>query len=336
MHIAFTIMSNKQQFIKFNFQCDTPKLEWFSDLEIPSFRTVDVIGLQIKDVDSIIYLNDEGQVINLARSTGTDKQNENGIRNSLAYQGIDINSLPPVCLDTNELIDGFTRQGALVGLETKKYVYLVTKLKEGFTIDDAIDEMGLGLNLHSQSKSATIADFKKRLNNYIIRFKESNNVKFSLNDGIQWFNQILNIFSDEQIEKAVEDTLKGIRSKENMESYNKAEAERKSSKILNINKNAILALNSSSSTYIDRGIVEALSYFDETGSVPTVVAFLNKIEAEDAEAERKKVSKRIKSLNNVMIRLMNEYKKDPDFNLINFAGFVPQVIGKENQIVKPQ
>ena len=121
-----------------------------------------------------------------------------------------------------------------------------------------------------------------------------------------------------------------------MESYNKAEAERKSSKILNINKNAILALNSSSSTYIDRGIVEALNYFDETGSVPTVVAFLNKIEAEDAEAERKKVSKRIKSLNNVMIRLMNEYKKDPDFNLINFAGFVPQVIGKENQIVKPQ
>ena len=83
-----------------------------------------------------------------------------------------------------------------------------------------------------------------------------------------------------------------------MESYNKAEAERKSSKILNINKNAILALNSSSSTYIDRGIVEALSYFDETGSVPTVVAFLNKIEAEDAEAERKKVSKRIKSLSN--------------------------------------
>ena len=60
------------------------------------------------------------------------------------------------------------------------------------------------------------------------------------------------------------------------------------------------------------------------------------IEAEDAEAERKKVSKRIKSLNNVMIRLMNEYKKDPDFNLINFAGFVPQVIGKETQIVKPQ
>jgi len=215
-------------------------------------------------------------------------------------------------------------------------VYLVTKLKEGFTIDDAIDEMGLGLNLHSQSKSATIADFKKRLNNYIIRFEESNDVKFSLNDGIQWFNQILNIFSDEQIEKAVEDTLRGIRSRENMESYNKAEAERKSSKILNINKNAILALNSSSSTYIDRGIVEALNYFDETGSVPTVVAFLNKIEAEDAEAERKKVSKRIKSLNNVMIRLMNEYKKDPDFNLINFAGFVPQVIGKENQIVKPQ
>lgn len=328
--------NNKQHFIKFNFKCDTPQLEWYSDLKIPSFRTVDVIGLEILDVSSIKYLNDDGQVVNLARSTGTDKQNENGIRNSFITQGIDINSVPPVCLDTKELIDGFTRHGSLVGLGTQKYVYLVTKLREGFTIDDAIDEMGLGLNLHPQSKSATLSDFKKRLNSYVTRFEESNNTKFTLDDGKQWFDRIPNIFSDEQIEKAVEDTLKGVRSKENMESYTKAEAEKRCSKILNIDKKSILAFNSSSSTYIDRGIVEALTYFDENGTVPTVVAFLNKVEAEDADAERKKVVKRIKSLNNVMIRLMNEYKKDPEFNLIDFAGFAPQIIGKEDQIVKPQ
>jgi hypothetical protein len=328
--------SNKQHFIKFNFKCDTPQLEWYSDLKLPTFRTVDVIGLEIMNVSDIKYLNDDGQVVNLARSTGTDKQNENGIRNSFINQGIDINSIPPVCLDTKELIDGFTRHGSLVGLDTQKYVYLVTKLKEGFTIDDAIDEMGLGLNLHPQSKSATLSDFKKRLSSYIPRFEESNNTKFELDDGKKWFDRIPNVFSDEQIEKAVEDAIKGIRSKENMESYTKAEAEKKCSKFLNINKNSILALNSSSSTYIDRGIVEALNYFDENGTVPTVVAFLHKVEAEDADAERRKVIKRIKSLNNVMIRLMNEYKKDPEFNLINFAGFAPQVIDKEHQIVKPQ
>jgi len=328
-------MNNKQNFIKHNFKCDTPQLEWYRDLVIPTFRTVDVIGLEIMNTNDIIYLNDDGQVVNLARSTGTDKQNENGIRNSLNHQGIDINSLPPVCLDTKQLIDGFTRHSSILDLGAQKYVYLVTKLKEGFTIDDAIDEMGLGLNLHPQSKSATLLDFKKRLTNYITRFEESNNTKFTVTDGEEWFDRIPNVFSDEQIEKAVEDSIRGIRSKENMCSYNKVQAEKKCSEILNIDKNNILALNTSSSTYIDRGIVEALNYFDENGTVPTVVAFLSKVEAEDADAERRKVMRRIKALNNVMIRLMNEYKKDPEFNLINFVGFAPQVIDKEKQIVKP-
>jgi len=328
-------MNNKQNFIKHNFKCDTPQLEWYRDLVIPTFRTVDVIGLEIMNTNDIIYLNDDGQVVNLARSTGTDKQNENGIRNSLNHQGIDINSLPPVCLDTKQLIDGFTRHSSILDLGAQKYVYLVTKLKEGFTIDDAIDEMGLGLNLHPQSKSATLLDFKKRLTSYITRFEESNNTKFTVTDGEEWFDRIPNVFSDEQIEKAVEDSIRGIRSKENMCSYNKVQAEKKCSEILNIDKNNILALNTSSSTYIDRGIVEALNYFDENGTVPTVVAFLSKVEAEDADAERRKVMRRIKALNNVMIRLMNEYKKDPEFNLINFVGFAPQVIDKEKQIVKP-
>ena len=328
-------MNNKQNFIKHNFKCDTPQLEWYRDLVIPTFRTVDVIGLEIMNTNDITYLNDDGQVVNLARSTGTDKQNENGIRNSLDHQGIDINSLPPVCLDTKQLIDGFTRHSSILDLGAQKYVYLVTKLKEGFTIDDAIDEMGLGLNLHPQSKSATLLDFKKRLTNYITRFEESNNTKFTVTDGEEWFDRIPNVFSDEQIEKAVEDSIRGIRSKENMCSYNKVQAEKKCSEILNIDKNNILALNTSSSTYIDRGIVEALNYFDENGTVPTVVAFLSKVEAEDADAERRKVMRRIKALNNVMIRLMNEYKKDPEFNLINFVGFAPQVIDKEKQIVKP-
>ena len=328
-------MNNKQNFIKHNFKCDTPQLEWYRDLVIPTFRTVDVIGLEIMNTNDITYLNDDGQVVNLARSTGTDKQNENGIRNSLNHQGIDINSLPPVCLDTKQLIDGFTRHSSILDLGAQKYVYLVTKLKEGFTIDDAIDEMGLGLNLHPQSKSATLLDFKKRLTSYITRFEESNNTKFTVTDGEEWFDRIPNVFSDEQIEKAVEDSIRGIRSKENMCSYNKVQAEKKCSEILNIDKNNILALNTSSSTYIDRGIVEALNYFDENGTVPTVVAFLSKVEAEDADAERRKVMRRIKALNNVMIRLMNEYKKDPEFNLINFVGFAPQVIDKEKQIVKP-
>tara|TARA_Y100001973_G_C5147324_1_gene306138 strand:- start:93 stop:1079 length:987 start_codon:yes stop_codon:yes gene_type:complete len=328
-------MSNRQHFIAFNFQCDTPKVEWFQHLEIPAFRTVEVIGLQVKEVDGIIYLNDDGQVINLARSTGTDKQNEKGIRDSFLKEGINTSFLPPVCLDTGELIDGFTRHSVLVGFGTPSYVYLVVKLKDGFTIDDAIDEIGLGRNLHPQAKKSTMPDYKKRLTRFVVRTESSTDEKFTINQGIQWFNGIPNNFSDEEIENAVEDVLKKIRSLENMESFTKAEAEKRTAKLLNKERDGILAFNTSSSTYIDRGIVEIINHFDEHGTVPTAVGFLSKVEADDADVERKKVLKKINSINRVFVRLMNEYKKDADFNLINFEGFLPQVLGKESEIIKP-
>ena len=329
-------MSNRQHFIAFNFHCDTPELEWFEHLEIPTFRTVEVIGFQIREVDGIIYVNDDGQVINLARSTGTDKENEKGIRDSFLKQGINTDFLPPVCLDTGELIDGFTRHTVLVGLETQKFIYLVVKLREdkGFTLDDAIDEVGLGRNLHPQAKKSTITDYKKRLTGYVYRCEAVTKEPFTLNQGIQWFDGIPNNFSEDEIEKAVEDVLRKIRSLENMEAFTKAEAEKKTAKLLKKSRSDILAFNTSSSTYIDRGIVEIINYFDEHGTVPTAVGFLSKVEADDAEIERKNVLKRISSLNRVFVRLMNEYKKNPEFDLIKFEGFLPQVIGKETEIVK--
>lgn len=333
-------MNNRKNFIAFNFQCDTADVNWFSHLlsDLPVFRTVEEPRLELKEVDGITYVNADGQVINLARSTGTDRENEKGIRESFLSQGINTDFVPPICLDTGELIDGYTRHGVIVGLGATKFVYLVVKLKDGFTIDDAIDEIGLGRNLHPQAKKATMSDYKKRLTNFVVRSEESTGEKFTLNQGIQWFNGVPNNFSESEIETATSDVIKKIRSLENMESFTKSDAEKKSSSLLNMPKKDIVALNSSSSTYMDRGVTEIINYFEQNGTVPSVVGFLNKVEADDAESERKKIFSRIKKMNKTFIRLMNEYikadKEDRDFDLIKFEGFLPQIIGKENNIVK--
>jgi hypothetical protein len=51
----------------------TPQVEWYSNLEFPKFRTVTCLRLEVRDVDSTVYVNDKGQIVNLARETGTDK-----------------------------------------------------------------------------------------------------------------------------------------------------------------------------------------------------------------------------------------------------------------------
>ena len=329
----------QHNFIEFNFRCDKPEVEWFNHIlrQLPTYRTVDVIGLELRKVDSIIYLNDDGQVVNLARSKGTDRVNEKGIRESFLRQGINTNFVPPVILDTDELIDGFTRQSVLVGLGTQEFVYLVVKLKDGFVKEDAIDELGLGLNLHPQSKKAVMSDFKKRLSNFIVRTEETSKEKFTLNQGIKWFEGIPNNYTDDEIANAVEDQLKKIRSLENMESFTKSIAEKKASELLNVKKSDIVAFNSSSSTYMDRGIVEILDYFDKNASVPKVVGFLDKVEAEDAESVRKKILEHIKIKNDVMVKLLQEYNRSKKqgiaFQFIDFVGFLPQVLGKESDIV---
>ena len=61
-------------FYKFNFPCDVPQLSWWSSFQFPKFNSVDVIGIELRAVDSIITKNARGQTVNTARSVGTDKE----------------------------------------------------------------------------------------------------------------------------------------------------------------------------------------------------------------------------------------------------------------------
>ena len=323
-------------FIPFNPPCESPKVDSFKDLELPQFRTVNIVGIELRKVDSINYKNDNGQVINLARSTGTDKQNARGIEESLLNQGWDTTQIPPIVdADNDTLYDGFTRQEVLIKLEQQEAPYLVVKVKDGYTTDDVIDEVGLGANNHSQSKSANMADFKTRFKVHVTN-QENAGKTVSLNDGIQWFNSIPHSFDEARVVKAIESVFSSINALKNMESFTKTSAQKKAAELLEVPSSSVLAIghmSSGHSTTIKRALWDALCYFDKHGTLPKVVGFLDQVESEDSEEKRKLLDADIKRINNIFKGLVPLYKQDPDFDVFNFKGFVPQVIDVETDII---
>ena len=109
------------KFHQFNPPCDEINVALFDNLKLPQYRTVDVVGIKELDVDSINFKNSNGQIINLARSTGTDKDNVNCLKESLVNQGWDTTKIPPIVEEEeNVLYDGFSRHEALMDLQHQK------------------------------------------------------------------------------------------------------------------------------------------------------------------------------------------------------------------------
>tara|TARA_B100000287_G_scaffold403408_1_gene425217 strand:+ start:149 stop:1135 length:987 start_codon:yes stop_codon:yes gene_type:complete len=326
------------QFVPFKSPCDVIDLSVYNNLKLPQYRTVEVIGIQNLLVQDINFKNKQGQIINLARSTGTDKENVNALLDSIINQGWDVTKIPPIVEESDfTAYDGFSRHEALLKKEHQEAPYLVVKRKKGFTVDDVIDEIGLGANNHSQSKKATIADFKKRFAAFVIRQKE-NGKEVTTNDGLEWFSAIPNSFSDEKISNAIDDVFSAARARQNMEAFTKKQAEEKGAELLNLSRSQVFAINKQkgggSSTYFKRVLFDILDYFDDNADVPSVVGFLSKIEAEDSEAKRKELEEEVEKYNRVMARVGDLYKKDPNFNFIKLEGFVPQIIDEETDLVK--
>jgi len=305
----------------------TPKVEWFSELEFPVFRTVRFLGLEVRNVDSIVYVNDKGQIVNLARETGTDNVNAAGIKSSLLAQGLCVTEVPPIILNDGRLIDGYTRQSIIVDLKQDRWVYLVAELNDGFSIEDAYDEVGLGANNHLTSKPATIKDFKKRLSSWMNR---QDSVP-SLQDSINWFNSIPHSFDDKQVRKACEDLINKHLTSVSMESFNAKTAAAIGSEILGVEGKKVLAINNSNTTYFERVVFDQLMYFDETGDVAPVVGFLDKVSAEDADLSRKNIRKKAAKVNRAFAKLIVKYQEDPEFVFFPFEGCLGQQVGVEDR-----
>jgi len=322
------------KFQKISVPCGVPKLDWFKNLELPKFRTANVIGLEIRDCSSIIYTNDKGQEINVARSTGTDYVNREKIKNSIEVNGIQVDVTPPVILPDGTSVDGFTRGGALKVLEQEKWVYLVVDLKPGFSIEDLKDELGLGCNNHSPSKPATEDDFEVRLRNWISRQESSPTVQECMN----WWNSIPHSFSQKVVENRCNKVVNNIMASSSMVSFNKESAETVVKKILKekLPENAaVIAINNGNKTYYQRAFFEALQAVAD-GKDPFPVGFLQNVTAEKANDERKKLTKQIAKLNKMFRVAAEKYNTDPTFELLSIAGFVPQALDNEksDELVK--
>lgn len=304
-----------------------PQAEWYSSLPFPNFRTVTCLRYEVRDVDSIVYVNDKGQIVNLARETGTDNVNAAGIRSSLQTRGLCVTEVPPIILNDGRLIDGYTRQSVIVDMNQDTWVYLVAELNPGYTIEDAYDEVGLGANNHLTSKPATIQDFKKRLGAWMNRQE----VTPTLHDCIAWFNNIPHSFDDKQVKKACEDVINKHLTSVTMESFNAKTAATLGAEILGRQGEKVFAVNNSNSTYFERVVYDQLIHFDETGSVAPLVGFLDKVSAEDANLNRKNLRKKVAKVNRALAKLVVKYQEDPEFMFLPFEGCLGQQIQVEDR-----
>ena len=276
-----------------------------------------------------------GQIINMARAVGTDKENVRGLINSFTTQGWDVSKLPPIVEESDlSLYDGFSRQEALLQIDQKYGFYLVVKKKSRYSKESVIDEIGLGANNHSQHKKATMDDFKKRLAAFIARSKK----EVTTDDARAWFDGINHSFDENKINNAIYDTFQKIAAADTMESFGKPDAEKAAALLLGKrNTNGIIAIGKKGvkrGSYLKRCITDAIFYYADTGKVPEFVSFLKDVPAEQAESKRKELEQELKAINKALVGLFYRYKQDPDFEFINFKGHLPQVIGKESEMIK--
>lgn len=316
---------------KIEIPCGVPDLNWFSDLEVPTFNTAKFVGFEIRDCDSIIYTNNLGQVVNVVRATGTDYINADKIKNNIEVKGIQIDSLPPVILEDGTSIDGFTRGYALKSLGQNKWVYTVVKLEDGYELEDLKDELGLGCNDHPPSKAADIKDFKVRLANWIDRYQKRNSDKLpTLDQCLDWWASIRHSIKEEKVKSACEDVLNKIRTKSSMSSLKKEEAESKARKMLECdNQTEVIAINNKRSTYIERAFIQALNAISDNKNVK-VVGFLSDVPAEEAKKARQQLKKDVQKLNKMFRNYAQKYNDDVINDLITIEGFIPQILDEED------
>ena len=333
MPLSEVIMST---FVPFSSPCDVIDIAPYRKLKL-EYRTVDVVGVKNLKVSSIQFKNDKGQVINLARSIGTDKENVRLIKDSFLNQGWDISKVPPIVEESDlSLYDGFSRHEAFLDKDQETAPYLVVRRKKAYSVEDVIDEIGLGANNHSQSKKATILDFKKRFAAYVIRQQDKGR-DVTTNDGIQWFAAIPNSFSEKQIEQAIEDVFSVESARKTMEAFTKNQAEEKAANLLGLKKDKVFAYckrGQGQNHYYKRMIGDVLDYYDEHGDVPSVVGFLARTDASDAEEKRKELKKDAERINGMMRALSYRYKSDPRFEFINLKGYLPQIIDEESELIE--
>ena len=314
-----------------------PDLSWYDDLELPQGVSYEVKQRIIVALDEVNVTNTAGEDTNDVRSLGTDNVNKELIRNNMAVHGL-LTSVQPGYLYNKDLYDGFTRFGSMLELGITHAIFNDVTLKPGFTERQMRDEIGLGANNHPPSKSATINDFKKRLNGYISFYKQEHMTLPSMGQCIDWVNSIPHSFVQKQVIDLAETCLRYSRCGDSVTSVDSKGASRFAAK--HISNDNVVPLNVSTQkgglikrTYFDRVIAGALYHAGDQ----SFIGFTQGIEAEDIPHFREEAQKQIDAANEAFERAFQKRQDEgKNFKMFKLEGFVPQIKGVEEttEIVK--
>ncbi len=311
-----------------------PDVDWFKDLSLPTGRTFVCTGREKIKLDQIERTNAEGQVVNIARDLGTNKENVQDLANNIKINGVLLDAQPPFVGTNSQLFDGFTRIEGIIGMGLEYWVFNVVEPKEGFTWSDVWDEIGLGANNHPPSKSATRGDFTKALARWVATQEQEP----TQGQCIDWVNNIPHSFSQEIVTNIAEKVLKTQRASKTCESFDAKSVTSTVKQKLNLtNRSEVIPFNlSGNTTYLKRATFDVLeSIANPKTSERVGVGFVQKTPAEEINTVREEGLKSIEKINDLFEAAFQvRMKRGDDFKLLDIKYMMPQVIDVETSLIR--
>tara|TARA_Y100000004_G_scaffold176913_1_gene217936 strand:+ start:117 stop:1106 length:990 start_codon:yes stop_codon:yes gene_type:complete len=311
-----------------------PDVDWFKDLPLPIGRTFVCTGREKIKLDQIERTNAEGQVVNIARELGTNKENVQDLANNIKINGVLLDAQPPFVGTNSQLFDGFTRTEGIIGMGLEYWVFNVVEPKEGFTWSDVWDEIGLGANNHPPSKSATRGDFTKALARWVATQEQEP----TQGQCVDWINNIPHSFSQEIVTNIAQKVLKTQRASNTVESFDAKSVTAKVKEKLNLtNRSEVIPFNlSGNNTYLKRAAFDVLECIANPKKSERVgVGFVKDIPAEEISTVREEGLKSIEKINDLFEAAFQvRMKRGDDFKLLDIKYMMPQVIDVETSLIR--
>lgn len=311
-----------------------PDVDWFKDLPLPEGRTFVCTGREKIKLDQIERTNEQGQVVNIARELGTNKENVQDLANNIKINGVLLDAQPPFVGTNDRLFDGFTRTEAIIGMSLEYWVFNVVKPKEGFTWSDVWDEIGLGANNHPPSKSATRGDFSKALARWVVIQEQEP----TQGQCVDWINNIPHSFSQEIVTNIAQNVLKTQRAANTVESVDSKGVVSKVRQEMNTltNRVDIIPFNvSGNTTYFKRAAFDVLeSISNPKKDMRIGVGYTKGIPAEEMNAVREEGLKKIEEINDLFEAAFQlRMKRGANFKLLDISYMMPQIIDVESSLI---
>jgi len=292
------------------------------------------IGREKIKLDQIERTNAKGQIVNIARELGTNKENVQDLANNIKINGVLLDVQPPFVGTNDQLFDGFTRIESILRMGLEYWVFNVVEPKEGFTWSDVWNEIGLGANNHPPSKSATRGDFSKALGRWVaIQEQEP-----TQGQCVDWINNISHSFSQEIVTNIAQKVLKTQRSSNTVESVDSKSVVTKVRQELDhiADTTDILAFNiSGNDTYYKRAAFDVLKSISNPKKNDQLgVGYTKDIPAEEMAAVRDEGLNQARIINELFETAFQlRMKKGDSFKLLDIKYMMPQIIDVETSLI---